>query len=192
MRPLRSLLVLAFAAAAGCGGGGGDDSPAAGSAPVSPLPEVDLVSPRHDDAVMGQAGWNHAQSATADLDGDGTAEKAVIIANADSYHGTVLWNDGQVWQVYVEEPDGTRTYVYKQFLQLGSVLARLARPEAPRPGAAAKQPAVQAPTILLLEQVPQRFAAYEVRYSGPGQASVVEVMHRAYDLSSLFQGTPDP
>ena len=191
MRSPSPFLVLALAAAsAACGGG--SETPAAGSAAASPIPEVDMVSPRHEDAVMGEAGWNHAQSATADLDGDGTAEKAVIIANADSYHGRVLWNDVQVWQVYIEEPDGTRTYVYKQFLQLGSVLARLARPPAIRPDAAGKQMQVQPPTILLLEQVPQRFAAYEVRYSGPGQAKVVEVMHRDYDLRSLFQGTPDP
>jgi hypothetical protein len=191
MRPLPSFVALALAAvSAACGGG--SESPATGTPAATSLPEVDMVSPRHDDAVMGEAGWNHAQSTTADLDGDGTAEKAVIIANADIYHGTVLWNDGQVWQVYVEEPDGTRTYVYKQFLQLGSVLARLARPEAPRFGAAAKDAQVQPPTILLLEQVPQRFAAYEVRYSGPGQAKVFEVMHRDYDLRSLFQGTPDP
>jgi hypothetical protein len=191
MRPLCSLVAVALAAAsAACGGG--SDAPATVADAASALPEVDLVSPRHDDAVLGQAGWNHAQSASADLDGDGTVEQAVIIANADIYHGRVLWNDGQVWQVYIEEPDGTRTYVYKQFLQLGSVLARRARPEAPRPGAAAKQAQPQPPTILLLEQLPQRFSAYEVRYAGPGKASVVEVMRRDYDLRSLFQGTPDP
>jgi hypothetical protein len=192
MRPLvrRAALVACMAATASCGGG--SDAPPAGAAAAPPYREVDMVSPRHDDAVMGQAGWNHAQSATADLDGDGTPERAVIIANADTYHGTVLWNDGQVWEVYVEEPDGTRTYVYKQFLQLGSVLARLARPEAARPAQAGQQTPPPPPTILLLEQVPQRFSAYEVRYAGPGQAKVVELMHRDYDLRSLFQGTPDP
>ena len=186
MRLPRTLISIALAAAsAACGDGGNSSVPVTTSAPADP--EVDLVSPRHDDAVMGQEGWAHAQAATADLDGDGTPERVVIIANAGSYRGRVLWNDGQIWQVYVEEPDGTRTYVYKQFLQLGSVLARLSRPESAAPG----EPG-EPPRILLLEQVPQRFSAYEVTYSGPAQVRSVQLVRRNYDLSSLFQGTPDP
>lgn len=185
MQP-RPLIAIALAAlSAACGDGGASSAPAAAS--TAALPEVDLVSPRHEDAVMGQAGWAHAQAAAADLDGDGTPERVVIVANADSYRGRVLWDDGQIWQVYVEEPDGTRTYVYKQFLQLGSVLARLSRPETAAPG----QPA-EPPRILLLEQLPQRFSAYEVTYSGPGQVRAAQLVRRDYDLRSLFQGTPDP
>jgi hypothetical protein len=189
MRSSSALPILAAMAVALAACGDGEGSRDAATSPAPSHPEVDLVSPRHDDAVLGQAGWNHGQSATGDFDGDGTAERAVIVANADSYRGRVLWNDGQVWQVYVEEPDGTRTYVYKQFLQLGSVLARVARPETagpPQPGQ------TQPSAILLLEQVPQRIAAYEVRYAGPGQATAVALMRRDYDLRSLFQGTPDP
>ena len=74
--------------------------------------------------------------------------------------------------------------------QLGSVVARLARPET---GASARPGDAAAPsTILLLENTPRRFSAYEVRYEGPGQATAVELTHRDFDLRSLFEGTPDP
>lgn len=142
---------------------------------------VDLVSQRHEDAVLGAEGWGHAQSATADLDGDGAPETAVILANAPLYRGRVDWQDSQPWQVYIEEQDGTRTYVYKQLLQLGIIHARLARPIPSQP-----------PTIVLLEHTSRGFGAYEVRYTGPGQATTVELTQRQFDLTSLFQGTPDP
>ena len=187
---LLPLLLLSAVAASACGGeGAGEGETSAAPAPPS-LPTVELVSPRVDDAALGQAGWAHGQSVTADLDGDGTPERAVIIANAEDFRGHVLWNDSQVWQVYVEEADGTRTYVYKRVLQLGSLLARLARPADAGPIRPGEQP--KPSTILLLEHTPQRFAAYEVRYAGPGQATAVELTSRAFDLSSLFEGTPDP
>ena len=187
-RPFVLLLALSAAAATSCGGEGEPAQPA--GAPPSPYPTVDLVSPRLDDVAIGQAGWAHGQTATADLDGDGAPERAIIIANAEDYHGRVLWNDGQIWQVYVEEADGTRTYVYKRLLQLGSVTARLARPERARPIRPGEQP--EPPTILLLEHTPRSFSAYEVRYAGPGQATAVQLTSREFDLRSLFEGTPDP
>ena len=185
-RPIALLLLLAASA---CGGGGESGEPPAVAEP-SPYPTVDLVSPRLDDVAIGQAGWAHGQTATADLDGDGAPERAVIIANAEDYHGRVLWNDSQIWQAYVEEADGTRTYVYKRLLQLGSVTARLARPESAGPIRPGDQP--QPPTILLLEHTPQSFSVYEVRYTGPGQATAVQLTSRDFDLRSLFEGTPDP
>lgn len=181
----RAFVAAITVAGAACGG----EDAGSSTAQSIPYPAVDLVSPRHDDAVIGKAGWAHGQSATGDFDGDGTAERAVIIANAEDYRGRVLWNDGQIWQVYIEEPDGTRTYVYKQFLQLGSVLARVSRPETPDPAATGKPTPSR---ILLLEQVPQRFSAYEVHYAGPGNAQAFALLQRTYDLRSLFQGTPDP
>ena len=181
-RPLLALSLLAAAC-------GAEPDPGAASA-ASPYPPAELVSARIDDATIGQAGWAHGQSVSADLDGDSVPERAVIIANAEDYRGRVLWSDGQVWQVYVEEADGTRTYVYKRFLQLGSVVARLARPERTAP--LRREDAAAPPTILLLENTPRGFSAYEVRYSGPGEATAVQLTHRDFDLRSLFEGTPDP
>ena len=180
------LALLALAACGGEGGGGAEPS----TPEASRYPPVDLVSPRLEDDTLGEPGWAHGQTATADLDGDGIPERAVIIANAEDYRGRVLWNDNQIWQVYVEETDGTRTYVYKRLLQLGSLTARLARPESARPIRPGEQP--EPPTILLLENTPQSFSAYEVRYSGPGQATAVQLTSRGFDLRSLFEGTPDP
>jgi hypothetical protein len=187
-RPLLLLLALSASAASACSGDGEAGEPAAVEA--TPYPTVDLVSPRLDDVAIGEPGWAHGQTATADLDGDGVPERAIIIANAEDYHGRVLWNDSQIWEVYVEEPDGTRTYVYKRLLQLGSLTARLARPEHAGPIRPGERP--EPPTILLLEHTPQSFSAYEVRYAGPAQATAVKLTSREFDLRSLFEGTPDP
>lgn len=69
MQPAVTAALLAAIAVAGCGGEEENASPVARAT----HPAVDLVSPRHDDAVLGQAGWAHGQSASGDFDGDGAA-----------------------------------------------------------------------------------------------------------------------
>lgn len=142
-------------------------------------PVVNLLNPRIPRALAGQPGWAYQRVATADLDGDGVMERVVLIADAIVEQGRPLWDDGQRWQVYIEEPDGTRTYVYAQLLQLGTLTVRLARATTS-----------QALTLLLMEQLPQQLGVYEVSYRGPGQARVVELVKREFDTTS-WEGTSE-
>lgn len=95
-------------------------------------------------------------------------EQAFLIANAAIVNGEPLWDDGQVWQVYIEEATGERTYVFVRFVQLGMVEAKTTEVKAG-----------QAPTILLIEQWPSLFHVYEVQYRGPQAVQVVELVQRA-------------
>lgn len=134
-----------------------DSVPAAGADSV---PSVQLVDSAIPPAVAGAEGWNYQQSARADLDGDGQAERVVLTAKVELYRGRPAWDDGQPWQVYIEAPDGGRTYVYAQRLQLGTLTMRVGSTEAG-----------QRPTLVLLEQLPDRISLYEVSYGGPGRVT---------------------
>jgi len=91
--------------------------------PLAPAPStttnVNLVDPHKPLAVAGQSGWEYQRTASADFDGDGTTETAVLIAQVNLYHDRPAWEDGHVWQLYIEEADQTRTYLYAQFLPFG-------------------------------------------------------------------------
>jgi hypothetical protein len=126
----------------------------AGAGPVAPARP--LVDPALPPAVAGQDGYEYIQVATADFDSDGTPEQAFLIANAPVQNGDPLWDDGHVWQLYVEEPTGQRTYLFVRFLQLARVEARLTQ-----------SAAGEAPRILLNEQWPMAFYLYELGYRGP-------------------------
>lgn len=106
----------------------------------------------------------YSRAAQADLDGDGEAERVVLMARAEVRDRRPLWDDGQPWQVYVEESGGERTYLYARFVQLGSVTMRIGLGEEGR-----------RPSVVLVEHVPDRVAVYELQYSG---ASQVELVHR--------------
>lgn len=130
---------------------------------------VHLIDPNISQAVAGAEGWNYHRSAEADLDGDGRPEKIVLAARVELYRGRPAWDDGQPWAVYVEARDGTRTYVYTQRLQLGSLTMRVTRGD----GAL--------PTIILLEHLPDRMSVYEASYAGPGQITVANRFQRDLD-----------
>jgi hypothetical protein len=140
---------------------------AAGVEPaVTPSPEVPLTTPvppsrplvdaQHPPAVAGQDGYDYQQVAMADFDGDGVQERAFLIANTVVENGQPLWDDGHVWQLYIEEPSGERTYLFVRFVQLGIVEAKLTQSEAG-----------EVPQILLIERWPRSFNVYELRYRGP-------------------------
>ena len=119
---------------------------------------LDLIDTTIPRAVAGDAGWNYVQTASSDLDLDGQNEKVILTARVEMIRGRPAWDDGQPWQAYVEEPDGTRTYVFARFVQLGTLSLRLSAKEGP-----------DRPAIVLLEQLPDRLSVYEVEYSGPGR-----------------------
>ena len=128
---------------------------------------VDSTLPR---AVAGEEGWNYSQAAQADLDSDGEAERVVLTARVELVRGRPAWDDGQPWQVYVEEADSTRTYLYARFVQLGTVEMRVGLEEDGTP-----------PSVVLMEHLPDRIAVYEAVYRGPGDVAVTERFQRRLD-----------
>jgi hypothetical protein len=136
---------------------------------------VDLVDPGVAKVAAGEPHWDYRLEASADLDGDGVAERTVILANVGrDARGGFLWDDGQLWQVYVEEPDGTRTYVYARFLQMGTLEGMTS----PGPG--------RTRLVTLVEQTPGAYILYEVRYRGPGRAEVVRRRQRDLNPQAGF------
>ena len=140
------------------------------AAPADSAPAAQLVDSAIPPAVAGAEGWNYQQSAGADLDGDGQAERVVMTARVELYRGRPAWDDGQPWQVYIEAPDGGRTYVYAQRLQLGTLTMRVGSNEAG-----------QRSTVVLLEQLPDRISLYELSYGGPGRVTVAVRYQRLLD-----------
>ncbi|HEX9165371.1 MAG TPA: hypothetical protein VF862_05645 [Gemmatimonadales bacterium] len=133
-------------------------------------PPVTLIDPDLPPAIAGEGGWDYQQTAEADLDGDGQAERVVLTARVELYRGRPAWDDGQPWQVYVEAPDGRRTRVYAQRLQLGTLTLRLGL-------AGPGQPA----TVVLLEHLPDRLSLYEAWYAGPDRVAVAVRFQRDLD-----------
>ena len=157
----------------------GRDS-AVDSAVTPPPVLIDTAIPP---AVAGEEGWNYQQSAEADLNGDGQVEWVVLTARVEVYRGRPAWDDGQPWQVYIEAPDGRRTYVYAQRLQLGTLTMRLGHG-----GAGEGQPV----TVVLLVQLPDRLGVYEVTYIEPARVSVVQRFERELDAVGDHASPPLP
>jgi hypothetical protein len=150
----------------------------AGPAPAS---IEQLIDPRIPRAVAGQEGWKYQQRVSADLDGDSVVETAVLISDVSlDARGQPMWEHGHRWQVYVEEPDGTRTYLYARFLPNGKLTAELTQPQS-----------TNAPTITLIEQSPTTLAVYEIAYNGVGKAEVGLRFERTL-RSPAFIGAPRP
>lgn len=135
-----------------------------------------LLDPRIPRAVAGDKQWGYVQRAKADFDGDGQDETAVLIANVTlDARGSPLWEDGHHWQIYIEEADSTRTYVYSRFLPNGIIEGSVTLPNEEK-----------RPTIVLREITPHALAFYEVRYSGPQQARTLRHLQRDLDPARGF------
>jgi hypothetical protein len=135
-----------------------------------PPPSVVLVDSTIPPAVAGEAGWNYQQTTDADLNGDGQPEHIVLTAQVEMYRGRPAWDDGQPWQVYIQAPDSSRTYVFAQRLQLGTLTMRLGVGDAGTP-----------PTVILLVHLPDKLSLYEASYLGPGRVSIVPRFQRDLD-----------
>ena len=112
----------------------------------------------------------YSQSVEADLDGDGQPERAVLAARVELYQGRPAWDDGQPWQVYVEEPDGSRSDLYRRFVQLGTVTMRIGRAGDGRSA-----------SVILIEHLPDRLSVYELEYGGTGQVRTAQAFARSLD-----------
>lgn len=144
------------------------DEPATGT-PSLPRPFPQPIDSTIAPAVAGEDGWNYQQSVEVDLTGDGRPERVVLTARVELVRGRPAWDDGQPWQVYVENQDGRRTYMYAQRLQLGTLTMRVSRGE--------ETP----PTVVLLEHLPDGLRVLEASYRGPGLASVEVGYQRELD-----------
>ena len=158
----------------------GSASAAAPAGAGSPADTVSLGEARVPDVAAGDPRGAYRRTARADLDGDGAAETAVVVADVSlDARGKPLWEDGHRWQLHIEEGDGTRTRAYARFLPMGKLEPRIARGADGAP-----------PTILLLEVTPHAVGAYELRYDGPRQVRVVHRLVR--ELGEPFTGSPAP
>jgi hypothetical protein len=129
-----------------------------------------LVDSSIPPAIAGEEGWNYHQSADVDLTNDGRPERVVLTARVELYRGRPAWDDGQPWQVYIESPDGGRTYVYAQRLQLGTLTMRVSRGEQGLPS-----------SIVLLEQLPSLMSVYEAWFTPDGSLTTATRFQRELD-----------
>jgi hypothetical protein len=133
-------------------------------------PSIDLVDPAMPLAVAGEEGWDYRLAADADLNGDGVLERVILTARVEMIRGRPAWDDGQPWQVYIEDEGGRRTHVYAQRLQLGTLTMRVTRADAGQPA-----------TVVLLEHLPDQLSLYEIAYSGPAAATASVRFQRGLD-----------
>ena len=131
-------------------------------------------------AEAGQEGWGYAQRAEADFDADGQVETAVLISDVTlDNRGAPLWEDGHRWQLYIEEPGGERTYLFRRFLPNGKLTADVVRRES------------GTRSLLIEARTPDRIAVYEVKYSGPERLLLINNIERPIERRT-FIGSPRP
>lgn len=118
--------------------------------------EVNLINPAYPPAVGGEPGWEYHQVLTADLDNDGVEERASVTTNAFWLpdEKEFAWDDGHPWHVYVEEPDGTRTYLFSNWVQMGQLDVILDR---------------EGPGLFIVYRRGGGLIIYRATYQGPGQ-----------------------
>ncbi len=163
--------VLAAALVTGCAN---PPSPP-GAQEANPLeaPPVDVARVGSTEVA---AAWSYRREASADLDGDGTAERIVIAADVTLSEKQVpLWEDGHRWAVYVEAADGKRTMLYSAFVPNGFAEAALlaADSEGRR-------------RVLVQERTPGQVRALEIEYLGPGNAKSRSAAH--YQIEQWLPG----
>ena len=178
--PVVRMFVAAVSAAllAGCGEPGETipDAQNAEAPPRTEVPTADVatlvlpVDSTVPTARLGEGGWQYGRSSETDVDGDGEPERIVVSARAEVRNGQPLWDDGQPWQVYVQEASGELTVLFARYVQLGTVEARVTLAEEG-----------QRPTVLILEHLPDALILHEIEYRGPGDVQVRERMERRLD-----------
>lgn len=125
---------------------------------------VNLISPHYPPAVAGAPGWKYHKTLTADLDSDGQAEKVSVTTNAEwiAEQNEFAWDDGHPWHVYVEETDGSRTYLFSNWVQLGRLEVILDR---------------EVPGLFIVISRGGGLVVYRATYRGPGQAETALAFH---------------
>lgn len=128
----------------------------AGSAPTQSL--IDPVYP----PGIADASWQYRESVAADLDSDGANETVWVTARASWNGRSWDFDDGQPWQVYVEEADGQRTYLYSRWVQIGTLEVGISEEKGQ-------------PSVVILERQGFSFSLYRIYYGGPGVQRVESI-----------------
>lgn len=126
----------------------------------------ELLAPAHGLVKHGAPGWEYSARLRADVDGDGVEETLWVIAQAELYKGRLAWDDGQEWQVYVEEDSGETTHVFARYVQLAQLEVALTMDE-PR-------------ELLVNATGPSTAEYYRLRYRGPGQFSGRRIVQEGF------------
>lgn len=168
---MKRIALLLVAAALACAG------PATPPGAQEPNP---LEAPPVDAARVATAevaaSFPYRREASADLDGDGRAERIVIASDVTlSARGAPLWEDGHRWAVYAESTDRRRTLLYSAFVPNGFAEAAVlaADSEGRR-------------RVLVQERTPGQVRALEVEYLGPGTAKSSSAAH--YQIEQWLPG----
>lgn len=146
----------------------GGDAPAATTVPQGR--PVNLVHPGYPLAHAGDEGWGLHHRLVADLTGDGRPETVHLIARVERSTrdpSGFAWDDGHLWQVYVEDPDGPTTHVFSRWVQIGTVRAGLIDDSA--------RPDLRGLAITTLEGA--GVGLYRIAYRGPGDFDAFELVH---------------
>lgn len=84
------------------------------------------------------------------------------------------WDDGHPWHVYVEETDGSRTYLFSNWVQMGRLDVILDR---------------ESPGLFIVASRCGSLVVYRAIYRGPGQVEAVLI----FDIPlSAFATWADP
>jgi hypothetical protein len=128
-------------------------------------------------SVDSVATWAYRRETSADLDGDGAAERVILTADVELGSGGVpLWEDGHRWALVVESARGERTLVYGAFVPNGFAEAAVL--------AADSQGRRR---VLVQERTPQQLRSLEVEYGGPGEARARSAAH--YPVGEWLPGS---
>lgn len=128
-----------------------------GSSPVSLTASgraLNLVDPAYPPGLADK-GWQYRQSVEVDLDGDSVKETVWVVARASWNGRSFDFDDGQPWQVYVEEIDGKKTYVYSRWVQIGTLEVGISEDHGK-------------PSVVILERQGFSVSLYRIHYGGPG------------------------
>jgi hypothetical protein len=127
--------------------------------------EVNIFDPYEGRrAVAGKEGWEYAKTGIYDLNGNGNKELVVLTANADvDSSGEPQWSDGHRWQLYIQDLNGERTYVFANFVQLASPKISITERTNDRRS-----------ILLRIHREYTTFRIYEILYEGPGKSKTLK------------------
>ena len=143
------------------------------STKTGPQEQPNLIDPAYPLVVAGEAGWDFVETASADLNEDGYSEKIIVMARVErdpKRPREFMWDDGQTWQVYIEDEPGKRSHIYSRYVQLGRLEVVIGHQEEDGPH-----------SIVLLELGGAGIAAYRINYKDPGQYSVEKLFKEIVD-----------